>query len=251
MVWHYYTYMLVDPRNGLPFYVGKGQRRRCFAHIHQARTTTKNNRKLNKIRKIESLGLSVEVRKVEENVTDDMAIEFECLLIQECRAKGINLTNETDGGEGSSGYKHTAEAIEKIRATQLGVAKPESQKEKLREYTKENNPMYRPEVVAKTTGENHWNYGKPARNKGTHWTDEQRKAQSERFSGENHNMYGKPCSDERREAIRKATTGVKKSTTVNMCKPKSKEPCPHCGQMVDGGNMKRWHGDNCKENIHV
>lgn len=64
-------------------------------------------------------------------------------------------------------------------------------------------------------------------------------------------MLGKkrgPLSDEQKEKIRKATIGVKKSSTENMKKPKSKSPCPHCGKLVDGGNMKKWHGDNCKLN---
>ena len=38
----------------------------------------------------------------------------------------------------------------------------------------------------------------------------------------------------------------KDNTTEKMKKPKSKFPCPHCGKLVSGGNMKRWHGDNCK-----
>ena len=106
--------------------------------------------------------------------------------------------------------------------------------------------MHRPEVSAKTAGENHWNYGKVPYNKGVPATEEFKKKVSAALSGENNPNYGKPCSEERREAIRKATTGVKKSTTVNMCKPKRKEQCPHCGIMASGGNLVRWHLDNCK-----
>lgn len=25
-----------------------------------------------------------------------------------------------------------------------------------------------------------------------------------------------------------------------------KEPCPHCKKLLGLGNLKRWHGDNCK-----
>ena len=244
---HFFTYMLIDPRNGVPFYIGKGQHRRIECHFREARTTTKNHPKLQKIRKIESLGLSVIVRKVEENVSDADAQDLEMLIIAEVRDKGIQLCNLTDGGDGSAGYKHTPESLRKMSESLTGVPKPESQKEALRAYLLENPIHLREGVKEKVSGENHWAYGKPALNLGSKWTDEQRAAQSERFSGENHNMFGKPCSDERRAAIKAATTGVKKSTTINMCKPRSKVECPHCGKVGGSNTMHRWHFDNCKE----
>lgn len=70
------------------------------------------------------------------------------------------------------------------------------------------------------------------------------------MTGDKHMFYGKTCSDERRKAIIKGTTGVKKSTTENMRKPKRKDQCPHCGIWASGGNLAKWHLDNCKEN-HV
>ena len=244
---HFFTYVLIDPRSSLPFYIGKGQRRRIEHHFSEARTTTKNHPKLQKIRKIESLGLSVIVRKVEENVSDADAQDFEMLFIAEARAKGIQLCNLTDGGDGSSGYRHTPESLEKIKASQLGVPKPESQKKALSAYLHANPIHSRDGVKEKVSGENHWNYGKPALNLGAKWTDEQRAAQSERLSGEKHPLFGKPCSDERRAAIKAATTGVKKSTTINMRKPRSKVECPHCGKVGGSNTMHRWHFDNCKE----
>lgn len=244
---HFFTYMLIDPRNSLPFYVGKGQRRRIEHHFREARTTTKNTPKLQKIRKIESLGLSVIVRKVEDNVSDADAQDFEKLIIAEARAKGIQLCNLTDGGDGSAGYKHLPESLEKIRASQVGKIVSEETKLKLSKHFSENNPMHRPDVIAKTTGENHWAYGKPPKNKGVPMPEEQKKKLSEATKGEKHHFYGKKCSDERRAAIAYATKGVKKSTTVNMRKPKRKEQCPHCGLLASGGNLKRWHLDNCKE----
>lgn len=242
-----YTYMLIDPRDGLPFYIRKGKGRRCNSHVAEARNTTKNSAKLQKIRKIESLGLSVVVKTVEEGVSDADSQDFEMLLIAECKAHGIKLTNQTVGGEGASGYKHTAESLEKIKASQAGVPKPESQKKALAAYLLANPMHLRAGVKEKTSGENHWAYGKPALNLGVKWSSEQRAAQSERFSGENHNMFGKPCSELRKAAIKAATTGVKKSTTINMCKPRSKVECPHCGKVGGSNTMHRWHFDNCKE----
>lgn len=190
-----YVYTLIDPRNNLPFYVGKGTRGRCCFHMWEARNSEKQTPKLNKIRKIERLGLSVRVCKVEQNVTDDMAKDLECLLIAEARDIGIELTNLTDGGDGALGLKRTPEQIAKSRHD---------------------------------------------------WTDEQKQKISDSLKGERNPNYGKPCDEARRQAIIKGTTGVKKSTTENMKKPKRKEQCPHCGIMASGGNLVKWHMDNCK-----
>lgn len=190
-----YVYTLIDPRSNLPFYVGKGTRGRCYFHMWEARNSEKQTPKLNKIRKIERLGLSVRVCKVEQNVTDDMAKDLECLLIAEARDIGIELTNLTDGGDGALGLKRTPEQIAKSRHD---------------------------------------------------WTDEQKQKISESLKGERNPNYGKPCDEARRQAIIKGTTGVKKSTTENMKKPKRKEQCPHCGIMASGGNLAKWHMDNCK-----
>lgn len=186
-----YVYTLTDPRNGMPFYVGKGVGRRCHFHAWEARTSTRSTKKLNKIRKIQSLGLNIIVRKVEENVSHEQAKDLECLLIAEMRDIGIDLTNLTDGGDGREGYKAS------------------------------------PETIAKT------------RHK---WTDEQKKRISESLKGKSN-----PCTEQRRQAIIAGTTGVKKSTTINMCKPKKKDQCPHCGTWASGGNLAKWHMNNCKE----
>jgi len=190
-----YVYTLVDPRNNLPFYVGKGVGRRCFFHSWEARNTKNISRKLNKIRQLHNHGVEAVIRKVEENVTDEQAKDLECLLIEEMRDLGIKLTNMTDGGDGTVGYKQS------------------------------------PETIAKTRHD---------------WTDEQKQKISESLKGERNPNYGKPCDEARRQAIIKGTTGVKKSTTENMKKPKRKEQCPHCGIMASGGNLARWHMDNCK-----
>jgi hypothetical protein len=190
-----YVYTLTDPRNGMPFYVGKGVGRRCHFHAWEAKNSDKPTYKLNKIRKIQSLGLDIVVRKVEENVSHEQAKELECFLIAEMREFGIDLTNATDGGDGRAGYVASQETRSK-----LGRPKSEADKKRL----------------------------------------------SEALKGDKHFYYGVPCSDERKAAIIAGTTGVKKSTTINMRKPKRKEQCPHCGIMASGGNLAKWHMNNCK-----
>ena len=60
-----YVYMLVDPRNGLPFYVGKGQGLRFSSHGDEAAATSgdapEENEKLKKIDEIRAAGLEHEI----------------------------------------------------------------------------------------------------------------------------------------------------------------------------------------------
>ena len=163
---NFYAYALIDPRDNKPFYIGKGQRYRYKYHFREARNTDKNSKKLQKIRKIESLGLEVIVKKLIENVSDSVAKEVEMFVIAECLSFGVDLCNETMGGEGSVGYKHSPEAIAKISKSQKGKVVSEETKQKIREYVKNNNPMHRPEVAAKISGANSHFYGKKPYNKG-------------------------------------------------------------------------------------
>lgn len=56
--------------------------------------------------------------------------------------------------------------------------------------------------------------------------------------GEKNPMFGKHLSESAKETLRKFWTG----------KPRIFEQitCDHCHKIVNPGNYKRWHGDNCK-----
>jgi len=115
----FYVYHLIDPRTGTPFYVGKGQGNRLFQHIHDVingRIPNGNNYLFNKIRKILSLGLKIECKKIIEHISEQQSFLIEKAEIQKhgMRGKGI-LCNLSLGGEGNGGYKHTLEQIEKHR----------------------------------------------------------------------------------------------------------------------------------------
>ena len=127
-----YVYMLIDPINNQPFYVGKGSNRRCYHHSWEAKNSVKHTRKLNKIRKIQKMGLEIIIRKIEENVSHEQAKEFECLLISEIRNFGINLTNVTNGGEGTSGHKQSKETIQKRMSHRIGKPLSEEHKQKIK-----------------------------------------------------------------------------------------------------------------------
>jgi hypothetical protein len=92
----YYTYLLIDPRSGLVFYVGKGKGRRMSCHARLARLGVVDNaEKFRKITEIHSSGeIVVEaVFSVHEDEGDSFNVERS--LISILRSKG--LTNISGG----------------------------------------------------------------------------------------------------------------------------------------------------------
>src|SRR5690242_19489698 len=87
-----YTHHKKD--TGVVFYVGKGQPKRPFSkkrNIVWHRIASKHG---------------FEVKIVKDNLTEAEAFSLETQLIKEYKNSGLFLANLTDGGDGSSGYKH-------------------------------------------------------------------------------------------------------------------------------------------------
>jgi hypothetical protein len=85
-----YVYLLIDPRTGLPFYVGEGKGNRAWSHL-TFNSGCHNPHKDRIIRKIQSLGLEVIVKIVNDGLSKSASQEFEEILIEEI---GIsNLSN--------------------------------------------------------------------------------------------------------------------------------------------------------------
>ncbi len=106
----YYAYVHARPNTadaqGI-FYVGKGKGRRCYhfsrrtQNPHYTRVVKKNGAPL--------------VGKFDCS-SEAIAFELERGLIKCLRRMGVSLTNLSDGGEGQSGYVHTAEVRKKLSA---------------------------------------------------------------------------------------------------------------------------------------
>lgn len=94
----FYVYQLVDPRNGLPFYVGKGQGRRAWEHQRavQSGKSGGNARKAAKIQEILKSGQDVEVLIVAVYDTEVEALDHEFRLVD----ADPTLTNVMPGGCG-------------------------------------------------------------------------------------------------------------------------------------------------------
>jgi len=105
----FYTYSHATPE-GRIFYIGKGQGRRAYVS---------ENRNLYWHNIVKKHGNPV-VQILADWKTEEEAFDHEMVLIDCFRGMGYKLANLTNGGEGSSGYKHTKEQREKNRLAKLG-----------------------------------------------------------------------------------------------------------------------------------
>jgi hypothetical protein len=102
----YYVYVLIDPRNDQPFYVGKGKGKRVEAHYYNwASDRMDNPYKSKKIEKLKKLGYQPKYEIVFEHTDVRLVYEEEKRLIAKWGRhrydKGGILTNIRLGGEGS------------------------------------------------------------------------------------------------------------------------------------------------------
>lgn len=118
----YFIYGLVDPRTALVRYIGRtstGLSRprshgrpavlKRLSHLHSARW----------IRQLQSSGLNYEIVVLEGFTGPDQLSESEQWWILYGRGCGWPLTNATDGGEGTTGLKHTESSKSKMRNARL------------------------------------------------------------------------------------------------------------------------------------
>lgn len=100
------TYAHLKP-DGTLFYIGKGSQKRSYA---------KDNRNQHWVNIVKKHGFQVETLAKWSNESD--ALLHEQFLIACFKDMGYKLANITDGGEGISGHKHSAEAKAKMSAFQ-------------------------------------------------------------------------------------------------------------------------------------
>ena len=111
-------YTLTDPNSNLVRYVGRTTEKlynRLSKHINE-REKAKNHR-CHWINKLYKMGLKPIIELIDECDTHNECIFLEKYWISQFKNWGFNLVNETDGGEGSFGYKHTEETKNKMKVT--------------------------------------------------------------------------------------------------------------------------------------
>jgi hypothetical protein len=105
----FYTYAHYKPEGGL-FYIGKGKRRRAYAmdgrNSHWQNIVNKYGRP--------------HVELLAKWDTEQEAFDHEKLLISCFKDMKIVLANKSDGGKGSTGYKHTEESKRKNSLAKIG-----------------------------------------------------------------------------------------------------------------------------------
>ncbi len=109
-----YIYGLIDPRTAGLRYVGRTYRppRRLRDHLREAASGRRLHR-CNWIRQLASAGLEPEWLVIEVT-TSELVEDAERFWIAYFKAIGADLTNQTDGGEGTLGRSHSPETRAKI-----------------------------------------------------------------------------------------------------------------------------------------
>lgn len=121
-----------------PFYIGKGSTNRILGHIKEANNSKANNFKLNTIRSILALNLQPILIQTKTLAIESKAFAFEIDLIAgigRFNLKTGPLTNNTDGGEGTSGVKWSEESKNKASKSRLGTKQSEETINKQRNKT--------------------------------------------------------------------------------------------------------------------
>src|SRR4029077_10823087 len=113
----FYVYALFR-ENGVPFYIGKGRHYRWGFHEWDAKRGTSGH-KHSIIRNMQLRGVEIIKIRLHEGLTEVIAHDYEVALIKAIgRGDAGPLVNFTDGGEGLSGTKRTAEIRSKISISQ-------------------------------------------------------------------------------------------------------------------------------------
>lgn len=116
----YYVYALIDPRDKLPFYVGKGKENRIFNHLECALEEINESLKYEKIRSILGEGLSVDYVIIKHGLTEKVAYQIESSLIDYSLFFEHNLTNVVLGHNSiENGLMRSEEVIRKYNASKL------------------------------------------------------------------------------------------------------------------------------------
>jgi len=121
-----YVYEHIRNDTKTVFYVGKGQNKRAYS---------KHKRNIYWHNIVNKAG-GFTVNFIAKNIDEELALLCEVERIDQLKRLGFKLSNITEGGEGSSGYKHTAESLKKIseasKAFMTGRKMPKESIEKMR-----------------------------------------------------------------------------------------------------------------------
>ena len=120
------VYGLFDPSTGELRYIGKsttGPKRRLQEHLSPSKLCTHTHKNC-WLRSLLEKGLRPDLVVLEVCGNAETAEILEKQAIAHYRGLGFRLTNNTDGGEGATGYHHTEEHKRYMRSLFLGRERP-------------------------------------------------------------------------------------------------------------------------------
>lgn len=209
-IYYVYQYLREDMT---PYYIGKGKGNRLMEN-HNVLLPPKNR-----------------IIKIAENLPEQEAFDLEIELIAKYGRKDLGtgiLNNQIDGGDGASGFRHSEESLEKIRA----CAKNRERKKKQEGWTY-------PESARKSISETQ--KGKP---KPKEWVENVSAALNSR-SEEEKEDWKRKISNANKGKTRSLETRAKLSE-INKGKIKPKTEC--CGRLWDPGNLAKHKRSNSCQN---
>lgn len=116
----YIVYKLIDPRNNEIRYIGKSEQGINRLKEHLKPSSLKNNtHKDNWIKQLLSLGLKPEIEILEVCISPNELFEAEEKWYNHYKDLGSPLTNLTECGKGTRGYKHTEETVQRLKEKAL------------------------------------------------------------------------------------------------------------------------------------
>lgn len=219
----YYVYEHIRNDTGAVFYVGKGRGRRAYIANGYHRSQWW-------LRVVEKAG-GFTVRFLAQGISELSALQMEIDAIAQYREQGVELVNMTNGGDGTSGYKRSAELNAFFSAMHRGKVMSPEVREKISASVKASGYVPSEEARQKMSAAHKGH----RRALGYRHTDEWKARASEVRKG-NKSRTGQRRSDEERAKASASLSG----------RVQTKLTCPHCAKQ--GGNiMRRYHFDNCKE----
>lgn len=199
----FYVYVHSRRSNGEPFYVGKGL---------GARSTRPSNRSEHWNRVVAKAG-GFYASHVSQNLDEELAFLLECELIDNYRRRGVRLVNQTDGGDGMSGFQPSQETRGRMSASKKGKhLRKRTPEEKIAMSERMKGTTRSPQTRAKMSASKK---GRPSNRKGCRLSEETRRKLSAAKLGKKRvrvtGALREPMPDERKRRISLALTGVKKT----------------------------------------
>lgn len=213
----FYTYFHTRNDTGAVFYVGKGAGRRAYS-VARGRHWRAIYKKHGRTVHFAMVGLS-----------EEAAFQHEKFLIAHFRNAGCSLINQTDGGDGTSGFNHSIETKDAISKSLTGHSVSAEARAAISKSIK-GRKIHTPESKEKIS----------KAQVGKKKPDSMRKKLSESTKGRLRAHMTPELMKRVQSLAAQAVRGTKQAVVT----------CPHCEKQGGIAPMKRWHMDNCSKRIN-